>query len=197
MYYKTNIHEAIVFSIQTHEVHQNQKRKGTGVSYITHPLTVGMILARTGASDDVVTAGILHDTIEDSTPEHKVTESMLSALFGEGVARLVASLSEEDKRLPWTERKAAALVKVQTFSHEQLLVKSADIVSNASDLIESYQCEGDAIFTHFNASKAEMLIHQRTLIRTILACWPETPLSKDLKEIDVALGEIEVGTFRT
>ncbi|MFH1488011.1 MAG: hypothetical protein ABII06_03830 [Pseudomonadota bacterium] len=33
--------------------HQNQVRKGTGTPYITHPLAVGILLAKAGCSDEV------------------------------------------------------------------------------------------------------------------------------------------------
>ena len=57
------IKKAIRFTTKTREVYQKQKRKGKDIPYITHPLAVGLILARACASEDVVIAGILHDTI--------------------------------------------------------------------------------------------------------------------------------------
>ena len=71
MIYTKKIKDAIKFSIKTHEVYQKQKRKGKDIPYITHPLTVGLILARAGAWPHIIAGGILHDTIEDSVPEHK------------------------------------------------------------------------------------------------------------------------------
>ena len=35
------------------KAHQNQFRKGTDIPYITHPLAVGIILAKAGCSDEV------------------------------------------------------------------------------------------------------------------------------------------------
>ncbi len=66
-----NIRRAIKFSIKTHEVYQKQKRKGKDVAFITHPLSVGLILSLAGADENEIIAGILHDTIEDSIPEKK------------------------------------------------------------------------------------------------------------------------------
>src|SRR3989344_98403 len=71
------IRDALRFALETHEIHQKQKRKGKDVPYITHPLTVGLILARAGAWPHIIAGGILHDTIEDSVPEHKVTYEIL------------------------------------------------------------------------------------------------------------------------
>ena len=46
------------------EAHAGQFRKGTNTPYITHPFAVGMSLQRVRCSDEVIAAGILHDTIE-------------------------------------------------------------------------------------------------------------------------------------
>ena len=66
MQYTQKIKEAIRVAIRVHEIDQKQKRKGKDVPYITHPLVVGLILARISEDEDVVVAGILHDTVEDS-----------------------------------------------------------------------------------------------------------------------------------
>src|SRR4051812_30437584 len=105
MKYTQKIKDAIHFSIKTHEIHQKQKRKGKDVAYITHPLTVGLILARVGATEDLIAAGLLHDTIEDSHPAMKVTPEKLRKWFGKGVARLVESVTESDVKQSWQDRK--------------------------------------------------------------------------------------------
>ena len=73
----TKIQKAIKFATKTHEVYEKQKRKGKDIAYIIHPLTVGLILSSVGADEDLVCAGILHDTIEDSIPAKKVDFDML------------------------------------------------------------------------------------------------------------------------
>jgi len=67
------------------KAHQNQVRKGTDIPYITHPLAVGIILSKAGCSDEVIIAGILHDTVED-TP---VTLDYIRDTFGKKVFELV------------------------------------------------------------------------------------------------------------
>lgn len=97
MIYSPTIRKAVVFSIKTHEVDQKQKRKGKDIAYITHPPTVGLILARANAGDHVIAAGILHDTIEDSIDKKKVTRAMLAERFDKRVADLVDSVTEKEK----------------------------------------------------------------------------------------------------
>src|SRR5258708_10430764 len=111
------IRKAIGLSVMTHEVlYPKQKRKGKDIPYVTHPLTVGLILARANASEDVVAAGILHDTIEDSSDQKKVTPEMLVDRFGNNVADLVDSVTEQRKDLPWEERKREALKHIKALS---------------------------------------------------------------------------------
>jgi (p)ppGpp synthase/HD superfamily hydrolase len=184
------INRAIRFAIKTHEIYQKQRRKGKDVPYITHPLVVGLILARAGASEDVVVAGILHDTIEDSIPEKKVSSAMLSQRFGGVVSQLVESVSESDKSLPWEERKREALEHIKSFSHEALLVKSADTLGNVSELIDDFERDGDTAFANFNAPKEKIIENHLNIASAILAQWAENPLRSDLQNIVVSLEQI-------
>lgn len=181
MLYNYKISRAIRFSTKTHEVYQKQKRKGKDIPYITHPLTVGLILSRAGADEDTVVAGILHDTIEDSVSEKKVSKEMLEKRFSKEVAELVQSVTETDKELPWDVRKSEALEHIKTFSHNSLLVKSADIISNTTELIEDYEQDGEEVFTRFNAPKDKLLQHYLRVIAAIIDKWSENPLVEDLR----------------
>jgi hypothetical protein len=189
--FTSKMQKAIRFSIKTHEVYQKQKRKGKDIPYITHPLTVGLILARAVASEDVVIAGILHDTIEDSTPEKKVTSEMITERFGGKVAELVLSVTETDKELSWEERKAEALEHIKAFSNDSLLLKSADIIANTSELIEDYSKDGEEIFARFNAPKERLLEQSVRTIRAICDKWPESPLVADLMALEAQLKELQ------
>lgn len=193
MIYTSNIKKAVRFSVKTHEVYQHQKRKGKDIPYITHPLTVGIILSQAGASEEVVIAGILHDAIEDSVAEKKVTEEMLAGRFGKEVASLVASVSETDKSLSWEERKKEALAHIGTFSRGSLLVKSADILSNASELVEDVEREGEEVFSRFKAPKEKILKHYSEAITAIIGKWEESPLAEDLKSLATELQKIGDG----
>ncbi|NOY61323.1 MAG: HD domain-containing protein, partial [Calditrichaeota bacterium] len=56
--------KAIIFAARAHH---NQFRKRGDIPYITHPFTVALILQKQGYSRDVVIAGLLHDTVEDTS----------------------------------------------------------------------------------------------------------------------------------
>ena len=179
MIYTKKIKDAIRFSIKTHEVYQKQKRKGKDVAYITHPLTAGIILSLAGAYEDTVVAGILHDTIEDSISEKKVSREMIAEDFGENVADLVYSVTEHNKELPWEERKRDALEHISVASHDSLLVKSADVISNVSEIISDYREHGEEVFKRFTRSKEKTLKSYTAVMEEIMKAWPENPLFTD------------------
>ncbi len=183
MNYTIKIQKAIKFAAKTHDLYQKQTRKGKNIAYITHPLTVGIILSLAGASEDVIVAGILHDTVEDSIEEKKVTAEMLTERFGAEVAEIVLSVTESDKALSWDERKLEALDRICGYSHDSLLVKSADIISNMSETLDDYLRYGDEVFSRFSVSKEKVIAHQLKAINAIAICWKKNPLAPDLYRI--------------
>lgn len=190
MTYTAQIQKAIKFAAKTHQHYQDQKRKGKRIPYITHPLTVGLILSLAGADEDVIVAGILHDTIEDSTAEKKVTKEMLAERFGEKVAKLVESVTEQDKSLPWEQRKAEAIGHIAHFLHDSVLLKSADIISNVSEILDDHARYGDEIFDRFSAPeprKERTVQNYLKVIAALKGAWEESPLMDELHTIEKGL----------
>lgn len=189
--YTLRVKNAIRFSIKTHEIYQKQKRKGKDVAYITHPMTVGTILAMAGAREDVVIAGILHDTIEDSIEEKKVDEKMLRDRFGKKVMEIVKSVSEDKDCYDWEERKRRAREKMKKFNHDSLLVKSADVISNVVELIDDYLINGDEIFKRFGGPKEKVIANYLKVMEIILKRWKGNPLAQDLRNLIIEFGKLE------
>ncbi|MCX6795146.1 MAG: HD domain-containing protein [Candidatus Falkowbacteria bacterium] len=183
MIYTKRIQKAIKFAAKTHGEYQQQLRKGKVLPYISHPLSAGIILALAKASEDVIIAGILHDTIEDSVEEKKVTPEMLEERFGKNVSQLVLSVTEQDKGLSWEDRKEQALEHIRKFSHDSLLVKSADVISNVSELLDDYERYAEETFLRFNAPKEKIIQNQLKVISTILSSCENNPLAEDLKKL--------------
>jgi len=175
------IQRAVKFATKTHEIYQKQKRKGKDVSYIAHPLAVGLLLASVGAESDVVCAGILHDTIEDSVPEKKVTVEMLKERFGADVAQMILDVTEIDKSLPWEKRKKKAIEHIKECSHNSLLVKSADVINNLSELTNDHDKDGDQVFLRFNAPKGKIIKNYLEMITAIVENWKESPFTQELQ----------------
>ena len=76
------------------KVHGDTRRK-TGDPYITHPLSVAMILAEIGHETDVIVSAILHDVVEDCN----VTVEQLEEEFGSNVADMVNAVTKESRKL--------------------------------------------------------------------------------------------------
>jgi len=111
--------------------HAEQKRKGTGLPYIIHPIGVADILANEAGVDDVTVlqAALLHDVVEDTgTSIEEVHE-----LFGIDVATIVAEVTD-DKTLGKAERKRQQIAHAASASHGAKLVKLADKLYNLRDL---------------------------------------------------------------
>jgi len=90
------------------QAHEGQKR-ASGDPYINHGLAVAAILAEYSMPADVIAAGLLHDTIEDTA----VTYTDLKRDFGESVANLVQGVTKltELPRVSRGEHREEALRK--------------------------------------------------------------------------------------
>ena len=142
------IEKAFQFALNKHE---GQYRKGTNIPYITHPFAVAMILKHHEYSDDVVAAGLLHDTLEDT----ETTEQEVMEQFGETVLELVRGASEEDKTLSWEERKRHTIETLPLNNMDQLAVIVADKLHNLRSIQEEIDKTGDAVWGRFNRGKRE------------------------------------------
>jgi guanosine-3',5'-bis(diphosphate) 3'-pyrophosphohydrolase len=114
--------------------HRDQRRKDAQASpYINHPIALADVLINEGEVTDaeVLSAALLHDTVEDTATTHEE----LRAAFGERIARIVAEVTD-DKRLPKAERKRLQVVHAPALSREAKLVKLADKICNLRDVAE-------------------------------------------------------------
>lgn len=129
------------------EVHKGQKRKD-GIDYINHPVEVATILAKNGASDTLIAAGLLHDTIEDAN----VTKEKLYSLFPKEVVDIVL-LDSEDKSKSWEERKQTTFNNLSTCDNTNfLMLVCADKVSNLRSIKKQIE-HGEDVFSKFKRGK--------------------------------------------
>ena len=96
------VNKAITFATKAHD---GQLRKGTQRPYIVHPIEVGDIVSTMTRDEEIISAAILHDTIEDC---EGITKEILAEQFSERVANMVAQESE-DKSKSWIDRKTATI----------------------------------------------------------------------------------------
>ena len=115
--------------------HNGMARKGRGNEpYINHLAEVANLLATAtdGCDAELVAAGWLHDTIEDTD----TTRVELSRTFSERVASLVVECTD-DMSLPKAERRRKQIEDAPHKSAGAKLIKIADKISNISARIQS------------------------------------------------------------
>ena len=133
--------------------------------YIVHPIHAALILARAGADETAILAGILHDVVEDCegwTLERVTNE------FGERVSQVVAEVTE-DKSQTWLERKQTAVDHVPEMSNEGALVKAADKLHNLSTLLAELRAaeSHEQVWQHFNGTPEATLAMSRALVEAL------------------------------
>jgi (p)ppGpp synthase/HD superfamily hydrolase len=145
------------------KAHEGQYRKNTKIPYITHPVAVGMILMRAGYGDEIVAAGILHDTVED-TP---LTLKEINDSFGGKIASIVEGCSEPDKSQSWEERKEHTIVFLKTAPEEIRAVSCADKLHNIKSIRSDFEVFGDAVWDRFNRGKAQQKWYYTSIIDSL------------------------------
>lgn len=136
------IDRAIAFATKAHE---GQVRKGTSKPFIQHPMEVGKIVASMTEDEEIISAAILHDTIEDC---EGVTEEILRENFNQRIAELVAQESE-DKSKTWMERKSATIAHLKVAPREIQMIGLADKLSNMRDIDRDYPKCGEDLWNRF------------------------------------------------
>jgi (p)ppGpp synthase/HD superfamily hydrolase len=144
--------------------HQGQKRKGTGIPYIVHPVGVMVVLLQAGETDvDVLAAALLHDTVEDAG----TTLTELRERFGERVAEIVAGCSEPDKSASWEVRKQHTVIYLQTAPRAVQLVAVADKLHNLRSLAADYAEIGEPLWRRFKRGRAEIAWYYHAVIASL------------------------------
>lgn len=133
---------AIEFATKAHE---GQFRKGTKRPYIVHPVEVADIVSGMTQDEEIISAAVLHDTIEDCPG---VTKEILAREFSERVADMVAKESE-DKSKTWLARKSATIEYLRTAPREVQMIGLADKLSNMRDIDRDYPVCKEELWNRF------------------------------------------------
>jgi (p)ppGpp synthase/HD superfamily hydrolase len=153
------IHNAIIFATNKH---RTQLRKGTDIPYISHPMEVMQILTENQCDEDVIVAGILHDTLEDTD----TTVDEIEINFGKNVLSIVIG-ETEDKSKTWKERKQGTIDRVKSGNMETQLVACADKLSNIMSIYADKLEVGEAVFERFSSSKDNVKWYYKTIVKSL------------------------------
>lgn len=143
------INKAISFAANAHS---GQYRKGTKIPFIVHPMEVASIVGRITDDPEVISAAVLHDTVEDC---EEVTIEIIREEFGERVAELVYAESE-NKEDSWMKRKGDTIqsLKAEKDFYKKILAL-ADKLSNVRSMYKDYNDIGEELWQRFNMKDKE------------------------------------------
>ena len=132
------------------EKHRYQTRKGGGIPYLGHLLSVaGYVIEADGTETEAI-AALLHDTAEDQGGEATLAE--IREKFGDEVANIVAECSDTVvmPKPPWRERKQNYVDHLSEASDSAVLVSLADKLHNAHAILRDFRAHGDELWQRFN-----------------------------------------------
>jgi (p)ppGpp synthase/HD superfamily hydrolase len=145
------------------KAHDGQIRKLDLDLYAAHPIEVGMILSKYGFSDEVICAGILHDTLEDTA----LTYDDLSVAFGKQIADLVDDCTEQDKTLDWRTRKEYYLAHLDKVSNDVRFIVCVDKLTNLKSIHRHLTAMGDSLWDKFNAGFEQQSWYYQAILKRL------------------------------
>jgi (p)ppGpp synthase/HD superfamily hydrolase len=171
--------------------HASQRRKGSDVPYIAHPVHVARILERHGYGEELVLAALLHDTLEDTA----LTEEEIATAMGAEIVALVRAVTERktDERgeRPWEIRKRESLDRLAKEGAADLRVvalKTADALHNVNETLEHVRRAGPtAAFAVFKRGPAQSLAYYRGVLAIAGERLGRAPIVVELGEVLEAL----------
>lgn len=160
------------------DAHAGQVRNGSGgMPYIEHPKMVAERLGAAGYADEVLAAGLLHDVVEDSD----TTVEELRERFGEEVAALVATLSDDEAIESYRERKQEHRQRIEDVDGDALAIYAADKLTNSTTLSEALSREGERVAEEFKVPLELKLEIWEADAALLARLDPELPFLEDLE----------------
>ncbi|HMM36197.1 MAG TPA: HD domain-containing protein [Thermoanaerobaculia bacterium] len=153
--------EALAFAV---DLHREQPRKGTGVPYVSHLLSVAALVLEHGGSEDQAIAALLHDAVEDQGG--RPTAERIRERFGDLVAEIVDGCTDTDvsPKPPWRLRKEAYVARVRNEPAHVRLVSAADKLHNPRTMVTDLRIHGPELWGRFNAGRDETLWYLESLV---------------------------------
>jgi GTP pyrophosphokinase len=176
--------EALVYASR---LHRDQRRKASGVPYVSHLLAVTSLVIEHGGDEEDAIAALLHDAVEDQGGAAVLGE--IRKRFGDRVAAIVEACSDTNEypKPPWRPRKEAHLARLLQGSVSVKLVSAADKLHNSRSILADYRLGGEAVWTRFNGGKEGTLWYYRAALKALRDGAPPALL----EELERVLDEIE------
>lgn len=142
------------------DLHKDQTRKSTDITYICHPMGVASLVLEAGGDEDLAIAALLHDIPEDCGGEARLIE--ISEMFGNRVERIVRGCSDSlvedpEEKAPWKKRKEVHINHLYDVDLDTLTVTAADKAHNARSIATDLQSQGPILWDRFNATREDII----------------------------------------
>lgn len=149
----------------TYKLHYKQKRKGTGIPYFTHLISVSNHIIEDGGTTDEAIGGLLHDAAEDQGGEKTIIE--IKKLFGDKVAKIVSECSDSsiNSDTSWLERKKKYLSDIKHKTQSSMFVSLCDKLHNGTCIINDHQRVGKKLWKLFTAKPKEVSWYYESLYK--------------------------------
>jgi (p)ppGpp synthase/HD superfamily hydrolase len=163
------------------ELHAEQRRKASGVPYVSHVLAVASLVIESGGTENEAIAALLHDAAEDCGGQN--TLERIREAFGPEVAEIVLGCSDttEYPKPPWRARKENYLRHLEAANHSVQLVAIADKLHNLRSTIRDHALCGDEFWQHFRSGRDGMLWYFGELVRIFRDSSVPQPLFLELE----------------
>jgi (p)ppGpp synthase/HD superfamily hydrolase len=177
--------EALAFAVA---LHREQPRKGTGVPYVSHLLSVAALVLEHHGTEEQAIAALLHDAVEDQGG--RPTADVIRTRFGEAVAEIVEGCTDTDltPKPPWRQRKEAYVARVRREPAHVRLVSAADKLHNARTMVTDLRIHGPSFWQRFNAGRDETLWYLGALVEA----FREAGTMPIVEELARMVAELEV-----
>lgn len=168
--------------------HFDQRRKGTDIPYFSHVAAVAALVMEDGGSDTEIAAALLHDAAEDQGGDDAL--ALIADELDEEVASIVRECSDSvlpvgGQKVPWRERKEAAVSALPTRSVSALKVIGADKLHNTRSTLADLELEGDLVWDRFRTGREGFVWYHQAMSESLSVLLPSSR-SVRLLAIEVA-----------
>jgi RimJ/RimL family protein N-acetyltransferase len=138
-----------------------------GDARLDHAISVARLLAKARCGEELIAAGLLHDVFEDTG----VTPDQLRERFGQQIADLVGSVTENDAIGDYVLRKAALRGQVAETGRDAATIFAADKLARLQGLAAAGE-----------RPKPEKLLHYRKTVALLASGYPDLPFLDELHD---------------
>ncbi len=197
--YSDRINHALAFAAKHHAP---RAPLAGGMPFVAHPANVAIILARHGADETTLVAGILHHVLEVCAAEEraelarKIGEKFGPVVLGVADDAVEASVDARGDRLAWAQRKRLLLAALATMEPRALDICCADEIHQCGTAIALVERLGAEYLLPHGFASAPLLLTWYGDLDDALARrddWPGRALRQELGALRQRLGAAVAG----